>query len=148
MGVWKCMQKRLKMNGWNMRKAQTSSIDQPCKHWSCNAYLKSKPVLSFAKNFSRYQNSEILLSLNVIAIIKFVYLYQFTPSLTLDWNFFFYKIAFTLNCWLLYLLECVIVWLKEQGRLQYLKNKGKTKNLNVIVYLLKHITLCISNAPN
>ena len=41
-------------------------------------------------------------------IIKFVYAYQVTPSLTWIVIFFFFcKIAFTLNCWLLSLLGCV-----------------------------------------
>ena len=42
-----------------MRKMQTSSIGQPCKHWSCSVYLKSRPDLSFSKKLSGYQNSEI-----------------------------------------------------------------------------------------
>ena len=42
---------------------------------------KIKPVSSFSRKLSRYQNSKILLSLNVIyCIIKFVYVYQVTPS--------------------------------------------------------------------
>ena len=39
---------------------------------------KSKPVPSFSKKLSRYQNSEILLSLNVIALSN---LYMFIRSL-------------------------------------------------------------------
>ena len=49
------------MNGSNMKKVQTSLNDQPCKHLSCNVYLKSKPDLRNTVEFKCY------------CIIKFVY---------------------------------------------------------------------------
>ena len=51
------------MNGSNMKKVQTSLNDQPCKHLSCNVYLKSKPDLRNTVEFKCY------------CIIKFVYAY-------------------------------------------------------------------------
>ena len=52
---------------------------------------KSKPVLSFSKKLSIYQNSKTLLSLIAIALslyIVIVYAYQVTPSLTWIGMFF------------------------------------------------------------
>ena len=46
-----------------MKKVQTSLNDQPCKHLSCNVYLKSKPDLRNTVEFKCY------------CIIKFVYVY-------------------------------------------------------------------------
>ena len=55
------------MNGSNMRKMQTSS-NLPVKTDHAVFISKSKPDLSFFKKLLRYQNSEILLSLHVIAL--------------------------------------------------------------------------------
>ena len=66
---------------------------------------KIKPVLSFSKKLSRYQNSEIFLSLNVIALSNsYVYIRSLQVWHGLESFIFFCKIAFTLNCWLLCLL--------------------------------------------
>ena len=78
-------------------KVQTSSFDQSCKHWSCNVIWKSKPDLSFSKKLSRYQNSTILLSLNVIALsnsymyIRSLLLWQGLESFFLQ-HCFYYKL--------------------------------------------------------
>ena len=53
------------MNGSNMRKVLLIS---PINTDKAMFIRKSKPVLSFSRKLSRYQNSEILLSLNVIAL--------------------------------------------------------------------------------
>ena len=90
-----------------MRKVQTSSTDHPYKHWSCNVYLKRQLVLSFYKKLLRYQNSQILWYLNVIPLSN---LYMYIMSLQVEHglgSFLFFKIAFTLNCWLLCLLGCL-----------------------------------------
>ena len=61
---------------------------------------RGKPVLSFSKKLSRYQNSAILWCLNIIiinviiinlnvCIVKFIYVYQVTPSLTWIESFIF-----------------------------------------------------------
>ena len=91
------------MNCSNMRKVQTSSVFSPVNTDHAMFIWKSKPVSSFSKKLSRYQNSEILLSLNVIALSN---LYMFIRSLQV-WHgleSFFDKIAFAWNCWLLCLL--------------------------------------------
>ena len=68
---------------------------------------KRKPVLAFFKKLSRYQNSEILLSLNVIALSN-SYMYIRSLQVWHGLESFFCKIAFTLNSWLLCLLGCVM----------------------------------------
>ena len=68
---------------------------------------KSKPDLSFSEKLSRYQNSEILLSLNVIALSN-SYMYIRSPQVWHGLEFFFCKIVFALNCWLLCSLGCVL----------------------------------------
>ena len=67
---------------------------------------KSKPTLSFSKNLSKYLNSEILLSLNVVALSN-LYIYIRSLQVWHGLESFFCKIAFTLNWWLLCLLGCV-----------------------------------------
>ena len=57
---------------------------------------KSKPDLSVSKKLSRYQNSETLLSLNVIALSN---LYMYIKPLQvwhglMGWNLFFAKLLF------------------------------------------------------
>ena len=59
---------------------------------------RGKPVLSFSKKFSRYQNSEILCCLNVISL-SFSY---GQSKFNMDWNFFFFQ-----DCWLTCLLGCL-----------------------------------------
>ena len=68
---------------------------------------KSKPDLSFSEKLSRYQNSEILLSLNVIALSN-SYMYISSPQVWHGLEFFLCKIVFALNCWLLCSLGCVL----------------------------------------
>ena len=68
---------------------------------------KSKPDLSLSKKLSRYQTSEILLSLNVIALSN-SNMYIRSRKVWHGLESFFCKIPFTLNCWLLCLLGCVM----------------------------------------
>ena len=68
---------------------------------------KSKPDLSFSEKLSRYQNSKILLSLNVIALSN-SYMYIRSLQVWHGLESFFCKIAFTLNSWLSCLLGCVM----------------------------------------
>ena len=77
------------------------NTDHPMLIW------KSKLVLSSYKNLSRYQNSEILLSLNVIALSS-SYMYIRSLQVWHGLESFFWKIDFILNCWLLCLLGCVM----------------------------------------
>ena len=71
---------------------------------------KSKPVLSSLKYFQDTKLMKYFFEFNYYCIIKFVYVYQVTPSLT--WIgiflFIFAIIAFTLNGWLLYIVGSVM----------------------------------------
>ena len=60
---------RLDINEWfKYEKAATLQLISPVNTDDVMFIWKSKPVLSFSEKLSRYQNSEILLSLNVIAL--------------------------------------------------------------------------------
>ena len=100
---------------------------------------KSKPDSSFSRKLWRYQNREILLSLNVIALsnsymlirymYKFVYVY---PNLT--WiGIFFCKIAFTLNCWLLCLLGC-LTYIIERAITFAILEKQRKEKLKILMW--------------
>ena len=70
------------MNGSNMRKAanlfKPLQLNSPVNTDNEMFIRKSKPVLSLSKKLSRYQNSKILLILNVIALSN---LYMYIRSL-------------------------------------------------------------------
>ena len=60
---------RLDINEWfKYEKGETLQLISPVNTDDVMFIWKSKPVLSFSEKLSRYQNSEILLSLNVIAL--------------------------------------------------------------------------------
>ena len=101
---------------------------------------KSKPVSSFSRKLSRYQNSEILLSLNVIALSNS---YMFIRSLQV-WHglesFFFLQHYFYTTLLLIMFIRMFDVqyWKNNNICNTWKIKKQKTKNLEV-VYLLKRI---------
>ena len=58
----------------NVRMVLTSQLISPINTDLAMFIGRGTPVLSFSKNFSRYQNSEILCCLNVVAVSNF-YMY-------------------------------------------------------------------------
>ena len=108
---------------------------------------KSKPVSSFSRKLSRYQNNKIFLSLNLFALST---LYMFIRSLQ-AWHgleFFSAKCVY---------IKLLIIMFIRMFDIQYWKcnnicntwkiKKERTENLNV-VYLLKRVLMHISNISN
>ena len=109
---------------------------------------RGKPVLSFSKKLSRYENSEILWCLNVIASSNS---YMVTPSLTWIGIFFFFKIAFTLNYWLLCVLGCLTcniesVWKKITTFFYKTSFNHSTMIFFLIFFNLKKIIVWLKRA--
>ena len=82
---------------------------------------KSRPDSPFSKKLSRYQNSEILSSLNVIALSSW-YMYIRSLQVWQGLRSFFCKSAFTLNCWLLCVSGCVMSDTKRATTFAILEN--------------------------
>ena len=76
---------------------------------------KSKPDLSFSEKLSRYQNSEILFEFKCYCIIKFIYVYPFTPSLT------WIGIFFLQNC---FCIKLLIIMFIRMCAVQYWKSNN------------------------
>ena len=112
-------------------------LTSPVKNDHALFIWKSEPGLSFSKKLSSYQDTKIAKYFWVYYIIKFVYAYQVTPSLTwIEIFFFFLQIAFTLNCWLLSLLGCVTYNIERATTfailVKYTKNfKPLKKNVSI-----------------
>ena len=97
-----------------MRKVQISSINQLCKHWSHNVFLKKVNQFYLSrKSYRDNQNSEILLSLNVIALSN-SYIY-------IKWLQFFFFFFFFQDCF--YIILLIIMFIKMFD-IQYWKSNN------------------------
>ena len=130
-----------RLNNWmvqNVRMVLTSQLISPINTDLAMFIGRGTPVLSFSKNFSRYQNSEILCCLNVVALSNF-YMYTGYYKFNMDWNLFFSRSLYDILQIIIFIRMFDIQYWKCNSTCHIWKiKKGKTKNLNV-VYSIKHI---------